>query len=66
MKFIKVLAINGSHIIYVENIICITPYTGFGIKNKSSIKIKDLDFYLYSMETPEEIYIKIEGLEIIK
>jgi len=63
MKFIKVLALTNSHIVTVKNIIYITPYGGVGNQNKSTIKIKDSDIDLYSIETPEEIYIKLEAVE---
>lgn len=54
-KFIFVESLSGlGHVIAIDKILSVSPYSGTGEKNKSSIKAEHDT--LHSTQTPSEIY----------
>ena len=62
-KFIKVKSISNYHVFKIKDINIISPKTEHYDNNKSVIILKTYNRELYSTETPEEIYNKIEQIK---
>lgn len=58
--FIKVPSISSYHVIPIDEIKFICPYDGAGVKNKSSIYLKDSKVILHSTAALDEIYDMID------